>query len=83
MASITNEVRVCDCCAQKIANDDTSSCKNYYGHTHEPAAELGPGAFVVDDESPTEWWGRMPWYCDGCGDLMYRGSNRWTVYQLA
>ena len=38
--TIIDELSLCDCCALVVANDDESGCRDYYGHTHEPKAEL-------------------------------------------
>ena len=31
------EVIVCECCALELLNDDVSSCRDFYNHTHSPA----------------------------------------------
>lgn len=51
---------LCDCCAIMVANNDESSCRDYYGHTHPTVTEN----FVLSGESfenPS-----VGFDCDGC-----------------
>lgn len=80
MATISGELRVCDCCAQMIANDDDTGCQDHYGHSHRPASLVGGAAYVTGE--PEEWFGRHAWLCDGCGDWQAYGSHRWDVVVL-
>ncbi|HSX68445.1 hypothetical protein [Nocardioides sp.] len=77
MATITGDLKVCDCCALMLANGDDSGCRDYYGHTHDAGALLPMTSVIAGD--PEEWQGSHPWLCDGCDEWQAWGSNRWPV----
>lgn len=62
---------LCDCCAQMLANDDDSSCRDYYGHTHDSLSV--PADTVLTDEWEIS---STPWACDGCGERQGSFSPR-------
>lgn len=72
MATITGWMTVCECCAMWLANNDDSSCRDYYGHTHK-RGEFPAGA-VIDGEFET-YWSRVNSRCEACGDGITYGSN--------
>lgn len=57
----TDTLALCECCALLIANGDESGCRDYYGHTHQPATV--PAHTVLTDESDQPCHGFI---CDGC-----------------
>ena len=72
------KVHLCDCCAMKLVNDDLSSCKDYYEHTHAPCEHLN-AMFVIDgDEREVTW----SWVCEGCATRMNPYSNQWNAVEL-
>ena len=88
MASITNELKVCGCCAQWLANRDDSSCRYYYGHTFGSTlaghpkglcSELPAGAVLGDELDGS----RHYFWCDGCGSLQLAYAEAWSVLVLA
>lgn len=76
MADNTSEV-VCDCCALWIANNDDSSCRDYYGHSHKRCDISYLWVLEGDHEEVTR-----DWACFGCGEDMLPHTNQWPITYL-
>ena len=88
MASITNDLKVCGCCAQWLANADDSSCRHYHEHTsgftladHREGLchELPAGAALGDELDAS----RYDFRCDGCGSIQLAYAEAWSVVVFA
>lgn len=78
MATITEELSLCDCCALLVANADESSCRDYYGHTHK-SAELPAGTVIAGEEVESY----RGFHCDGCDQDMLPMANEWPAVVLS
>lgn len=74
------DVNLCDCCAMKVANDDTTSCRDFYDHDHEDFNL--PGITALSDGS-FEHSGLSPMSCSGHPDGQIQpGERYWRAEHL-
>ena len=73
MEEMKTTMWVCECCLLESENGDTSSCRDYYEHTH-PAMDI-PGNFVMTDKTHIVGW--FSSYCESCGVTLPSGATMW------
>ncbi|MDU2072551.1 MAG: hypothetical protein E7G28_13065 [Cutibacterium avidum] len=54
---------LCACCAMKLLNDDESTCRDYYNHTH-PSCDV-PSGTILASLTPIVHTSARPLDCDG------------------
>lgn len=77
---------LCACCAQKLANDDESACRDFYNHDHPslnvPAGTvITGGPFLKDDPFGCLREDQVlePDVCNGHGGEISFGAEYWTA----
>lgn len=77
---------LCACCAQKLANDDESACRDFYNHDHPslnvPAGTvITGGPFLKDDPFGCLREDQVlePGACNGHGGEISFGAEYWTA----
>lgn len=68
---------VCDCCASWLANNDESSCRDYWGHSHK-RCDI---SYLWVLEGGNETYPHT-WTCFGCESEILDHGNRWPVTYL-